>query len=95
MVKWFFGFGSERLSKTALTIAGVNSFELRPYRPPTMTGSEGIGSQSAVRASRMAATMSRYNGSPIAPASFVRSSTLIDFTVEGRVFANASTENGR
>ena len=29
-VKWFFGRGLASSSKTALTIAGVNSFEDRP-----------------------------------------------------------------
>ncbi len=29
-VKWFFGRSSERLSRTALTIAGVNSFDESP-----------------------------------------------------------------
>ena len=29
-VKWFFGTRAVRLSNTALTIAGVNSFDARP-----------------------------------------------------------------
>src|SRR3712207_8902167 len=33
-VKWFFGMGARRFSRTARTIAGVNSLDDRPYRPP-------------------------------------------------------------
>ena len=40
-VKWFFGFATARLSNTALTIAGVNSLEDKPYRPPTILGGRG------------------------------------------------------
>ena len=39
-VKCFLGLGAASSSKTPATIAGVNSFDERPYRPP-MTG--GIG----------------------------------------------------
>src|SRR5215831_13457886 len=38
IVKWFFGASLLSSSKIPLTIAGVNSLEERPYRPPTTVG---------------------------------------------------------
>jgi hypothetical protein len=43
IVKWFFGFGLASSSKTALTIAGVNSLDDRPYRPAITGGRCCIG----------------------------------------------------
>ena len=42
----------------------------------------------------MAVLTSRYRGSPIAPGSLVRSSTAIDFTLDGKLSSNASMSNG-
>ena len=38
IVKWFLGFSFFNSSNTPLHIAGVNSFDDRPYRPPTTRG---------------------------------------------------------
>ena len=74
-------------SNTALTIAGVNSLLPSPYRPPQTF---------AVRpAANSAALTSKYNGSPSAPASFVRSSTAIRSALSGIAVSSASAENGR
>ena len=37
-VKWLRGFSLESSSKTPAIMAGVNSFDDRPYRPPTIRG---------------------------------------------------------
>ena len=53
-VKWFFGEAFFISSKTPLTIAGVNSFDERPYRPPVTRGKEEKGAVFVVTASAMA-----------------------------------------
>ena len=42
-----------------------------------------------------AATTSKYNGSPVAPISFVRSKTAILFTVAGKTETRCLAEKGR
>src|SRR5678816_3668920 len=74
-VKWFFGSGRARFSKTARTIPGSNSFEDSPYLPPTTVG---IGR--LARASANVVSTSMYSGSPGAPGSLVRSSTCLLYT---------------
>ncbi len=37
-VKWFRGASFESSSKTPAIMDGVNSFDERPYRPPTIRG---------------------------------------------------------
>ncbi len=76
-------------SRTPAAMAGVNSFDDRPYRPPITTdGPASSRSASAV-------TTSWYRGSPVAPGSLVRSSTATALTVSGRAAAKASPEKGR
>src|SRR3990172_10712611 len=66
-------------AKTAAAIAGVNSFEDSPKRPPIT-----LGAQVPSGASRKADCTSRYSGSPTAPGSLQRSSTARERTVGGR-----------
>src|SRR5690349_12766727 len=95
IVKWRLGDGFAISSNTALTIAGVNSFDDRPYRPATTRGGVGQGDTPSACASASAAVTSRYSGSPVAPGSFVRSSTAMLRTVLGSAARNALQANGR
>ena len=65
--------GAPSSSNTALTIAGVNSFDARPYRPPMTRGDRASPPVPPRRPAP--ATTSRYSGSAAAPGSLVRSST--------------------
>ncbi len=90
------GSTRESSSNTALTIAGVNSLEPRPYRPPITTGASRRDlSGASARRSCNAATMSRYSGSPALPGSLVRSSTAMARAEAGTAAAKSVTENGR
>ncbi len=95
MVKWFRGRGAASSAKMAAIMAGVNSLEERPYRPPTTRGGAGNGAVPAAIASLTAATTSRYSGSPALPGSLVRSSTAMALTVGGSAATKRSTANGR
>ncbi len=88
IVKPFTGFAASRFLYVAIIAAGVVSFEPSPYLPPTII-------QSLKRVLRTAFTTSRYRGSPIAPGSFVLSSTAIFFTVSGRAAIKRSIAKGR
>ncbi len=90
IVKWFFGSGRARFSKTARTIPGSNSFEDSPYLPPTTVG---IGR--LARASANVVSTSMYSGSPGAPGSLVRSSTDTARAVFGSAARNSAAGNGR
>ena len=95
-VKWFFGSSASSSAKTAAAMAGVNSFDERPYRPPITRGIPPSNrTRPAVSSSTSAVTTSWYSGSPGAPGSFVRSSTAIRRTVDGIAATSASVENGR
>ncbi len=80
-------------ANTPTTIPGVNSFEDRPYRPPTILGI--TASSPSPNDSVSAATVSRKSGSPIDPGSFVRSRTATWRTVAGSASASARAGNGR
>src|SRR5581483_1605466 len=67
IVKRLRGFSFSNSSKTALTIAGVNSLEESPYLPPMRRASRP--------ASSSAAATSRYKGSATLPGSLERSRT--------------------
>ena len=80
-------------SRAALAIAGVNSFDDRPYRPPITSGIAARRPDAVARASTMVTSSQR--GSAGAPGSFVRSSTATERTVDGRASRRASAGNGR
>ena len=82
-------------SNTALTWAGRNSFDDRPYRPPITCGDCSNGAASVSIASWRVAITSSSSGSPVAPGSLVRSSTAIDRTVGGNARTKCSAGNGR
>ena len=95
MVKWFFIFLFFNSSNTPFAIAGVNSFDDSPYRPPIIRGCSANGAVPLENASLNAVSTSWYSGSPSAPGSLVLSSTAIDFTVAGSAARKASAANGR
>gem|GEM_PF-2514216 len=82
-VKWFLGWRFLRLSNTALTMAGVNSLEERPNRPPTRRGIFLKGAVPLAIPSTRAWATSRCRGSPPAPGSLVLSRTAMALTVGG------------
>ena len=88
-MNWFIGLADLRFSTTERICAGVVSFEDNPYLPPITIGFS-VQVQDAI-----ASTTSKYNGSPLAPASFVRSNTQILFAVFGRAAKKYFLENGR
>ena len=94
-VKWFFGLALAASSRTAFTMAGVNSLEERPYRPPMTRGVAAKGEAPPATASARAVTTSWYSGSPAPPGSLVRSRTARVLTVLGRACTKCSTEKGR
>ncbi|OQC68230.1 MAG: hypothetical protein BWX47_01918 [candidate division Hyd24-12 bacterium ADurb.Bin004] len=86
-VKCLMGEGFPASSKTAATMAGVNSLLPRPYLPPITLTEERPVSASAL-------TTSRYSGSPADPGSLVRSRTATVDADSGSAFAKASELNG-
>src|SRR5664279_1281143 len=80
-------------ANTPATIAGVNSFDDNPYRPPDTRGN--TANSPSAYASFNAATTSRNNGSPIDPGSFVRSNTPTRVTDGGNASNNSRAGNGR
>ncbi len=89
------GRGVASASSAAFAMDGVNSFDDRPYRPPTTTAPVATCATPSARARASAATTSRNRGSPTAPGSFVRSSTATEVTDDGNASIRRSTENGR
>ncbi len=87
------GDGAAMLSNTAFTIAGVNSFDASPYRPPYTRGM--ASSVPASTASARPASTSWCSGSAEAPGSFVRSSTVSARTDRGNAATRWATEKGR
>ena len=80
-------------ANTPAIIAGVTSFDDRPYRPPV---TRGISARSpSVCASASAVITSRNSGSPFEPGSLVRSSTAIRRALAGSASSSARTGNGR
>ena len=80
----FLGSSASRLSNTDFTIAGVKSFELSPYLPPTISGYLSNDAIPSAIASPTAVRTSIYKGSPNDPGSFVLSSVAILVTVFGK-----------
>ena len=58
-VKWLRGFAWRSSSSTAFTIAGVNSLEANPKRPPISRGGAAAAAVRAGQASCTAFTRSR------------------------------------
>ena len=78
-----------RFSKVAITCLGVNSFDARPYCPPTMF----LRASPAAKAYE--ADTSRKRGMPTAPSSRVRSRTVMSLTLSGTAARKASASHGR
>ena len=70
-------------------MAGVNSLEANPYRPPMTFGI--VPSHPLCNA----LITSIYNGSPMAPVSLHLSNTAICFTLLGIAFTKWAIEKGR
>ena len=96
-VKWGRGSSTASSSRAARAMAGVNSLDESPYRPPITRGlrtpNRVVPDPAASSAS--AVTTSWYSGSPCAPGSFVRSSTAIASVLDGSESINARPEKGR
>ena len=88
------GVGVASSSSTALAIAGVNSLDDRPYRPPMTSGIAAVRPRRRSAAARQVVT-SWHSGSAGAPGSLVRSRTAMRRAVSGRAARNASVGNGR
>ncbi len=94
-VKLRFGSAAAASSKTAFTIAGVNSFEDSPYRPPMILGRLPPAQFREPCSSIKAAVTSMNSGSPTAPGSLQRSSTAMLVTVSGNASTKSREEKGR
>ncbi len=93
MVNLGFGCSAARSANTPATMAGVNSLDDSPYRPPVTTGM--ISGLPPACPSASALSTSRNSGSPSDPGSLVRSSTATRRAVGGRAASSASAGNGR
>jgi len=83
------------MSNTALTIAGVNSFDDKPYRPPTTFGHRLQFAEAAHQSFRQRGDGVLIKWFARRTRSLVRSRIAMDFTLAGSASTNLHVSKGR